>query len=365
MPPPPSSGNLTPQQAKALIASKLGSLGRGPGKAGFAVDVAGEYVILTYYSESGRRRNAPTAKMQALQKLLTKEFPKLDEDLFYGYCETVRRKQGLASRWKSIQNAQKANKNSIIGFEILDADPARRAPLPANPRDIGHKAARELPRIYTWIRAVGSGSTIEHFRTLIFTEHQFNKIRPDEIIVTYKVQQPELDFIKTANGSFRNLPKAARVAVDIKIHVGDINQQITGAALQEHFEKTMRGLEAVLTYLVGPPGAGGLDYKLVGQVVCTSTDSLLRPGAVRLDLGSMTMSNLRQTEAGTALRMQVTFEVDGLQISQVASTDQLLPELPVQGSRDISERLLVDDIAPAARKVSDAIYALLVKYAKP
>jgi len=173
--------------------------------------------------------------MQTLQKVLSKHFPGLDADLFYGHCETVRRKQGLASRWRAIQEAQKADKSAILNFEILDADPGRRGPLPANPREIGDKPAKELPRIYTWIRRRGSGENTEHWRTLIFTEHQFGDIRPDEVIVTYKVEQAELDYMKSSGASFKNLPVEARIAMDITIHVGDINQQIYGEDAQRTF----------------------------------------------------------------------------------------------------------------------------------
>src|SRR6202795_4350300 len=164
---------LTPQQAQQLVTQSLGSMLYKPGQRGFTVDTTFDAVVLTYRSESGRAINVPTAKMQSLQNLLSQKFIGLDADPFYGYCETVRRKQGLGSRWKAIQEAQKADKSSILNFEILDADPARRGPLPANPRQIGDKPAKELPRIYTWIRSRGSGENAEHWRTLIFTEHQF------------------------------------------------------------------------------------------------------------------------------------------------------------------------------------------------
>lgn len=351
---------MTPAAAKQLLDSIMGSMLYVQGvRRGFDVSVTHEAVVLTYRSESARAINVPRSAMQSLQKLLHQHFPGIDADVFYGYCETVRRKQGLASRWKSIQEAQKANKSKIIGFEILDADPARRGALPANPRDIGLKPAKELPRMYTWIQETAGGEYIRH---LICTEHQFGDIRPDEVIVRYKVQPAELNLIKSGT-SFKSLPQSARVAIEVTIHVGDVNQQIYGAALKEHFEKTMRGLETVLGYLIGPQNKGGLGFQLSGRITCSTTDSLLNPGAVKLNLTSNVLSHFRSVEPGegTSLRATVVMEVDAEGVRRVPLAAPGLPDVLVHGT-NVNQTLLDKEIAPEALALVQKIAMALAKH---
>jgi hypothetical protein len=125
----------------------------------------------------------------------------------------------------------------------------------------------------------------------------------------------------------------------------------------------MRGLETVLGHLIGQKSKGGLEFQLVGRIACTTTDTLLGAGAVRLNLVEKMLSHFRKSEKGTSLRARVMFQIEGKEVSRVPSGPHQLPELPVHGT-NVDEQLVHQEI-PAANEVVQKLAQMLATHIKP
>jgi hypothetical protein len=120
----------------------------------------------------------------------------LNTDAFFGYVETVRRKQGLHSRIKSgMSTPGKAER-----MESIDPDPARRPVLPMTEAQLTALPTENLPRAYTTVTlsVTPDGRTVGK-RRIYMTEVSLKNRRPDEILIEYDMGEAELEAVKAIN----------------------------------------------------------------------------------------------------------------------------------------------------------------------
>lgn len=302
-----------------------------------------EGFYLSYRNIAGAGKNPSREAQDWLLNILVPRVEGTSTSRVIGYVESLRRRQGLASRMRSFLGDQAA-----IGFEVLDPDTGRHLdmdPIMFNPVAVEGAKAEQLPRAYTYIRSEPKPAT----RFIFFTEFDFGGIRPDEVIVSYPVSDEEVELIREGK-RFSDLDATMKKPQSLKIHVGDFNREIAGETLVEHFSKTMRGLVAALEHATTVLG-----IEPTGSVVGTTTDSFV--GAVEARVGETNVSFIRSTEHGTAVRAEVEF-----QKQPVDSGTDWLPTKPerVHGA-NVAEQLLKGPLAESAKLASIQLENVLKK----
>ena len=285
---------------------------QGVGKAGFQVRELGDNVVLGYFSENGLPVKIPRDVWENTVQLLKKQVPALNTDAFFGYVETVRRKQGLYSRFKSgMSTPGKAQM-----MESIDPDPARRPILPMTEAQLTALPTKNVPRVYTTVTlsVTSDGRTVGK-RRIYMTEFSLKNRRPDEILIEYDMGEAELEAVK-AKKSFADIPSNDRVARNLRVHSGDPNRQLGGEALKEHFAKNLETATEALDVAVRPASQQGfgLGLRPEGKVVVTTTDTFLGPVQAKVALDPAEkggrVSPVRHSESGRAVRSTAEFSVD-------------------------------------------------------
>lgn len=273
-------------EAVKKVEALLGDHLHEQGKAGYTVSIAGNRVILTYRSAEGVSQNAPKSAFERVSDTLKKAFPKLDNDVFYGYVETVRRKQSWGSRWQALMKSGRARM-----FESLDPNPDRQGPLPASRSALNTTPTRNLPRIYTFVD-LGPPAV----RHIYLSEFKLGRQRPDEGIIRYLLSPEELALVTSDKPKpFFDILKQGVTATDLSVHLGDPNRELSAQELNEHFKKSLEGLRRAIFYLARPPPEG-LGLKLQGLISASTTDTILGPSEIALTSDLEVLSIVRRVE---------------------------------------------------------------------
>jgi hypothetical protein len=326
------------------------------GKAGFQVRELGENVVLGYFSESGLPVKIPRDVWESTVQLLKEKFKGLDTDAFFGYVETVRRKQGLYARF----NKELTDPTSTRMMESLDPDLNRRPVLPMTRGQLKDLRTGNLPRCYTTVTltVTPDGRTVGK-RRIYMTEFPLTNKRPDEIIIEYDMGEAELKAVK-AKKSFLEIPPDDRVAKNMKVHSGDPNRQLGGEALKDHFAKNLETATEAVEVAVRPNSSKrfGLGLRPEGKVVVTTTDTFLGPVQAKVWRGTEKVpgyvSPVRHSESGRSVRSIAEFSVD-----ESGAVKPLSPSAGTVSASNIPEGLELKELEALAAGFSAGLEKIL------
>jgi hypothetical protein len=337
------------------------------GKAGFKVRELGDNVVLGYFSEKDLPVNIPPAVWESTVQTLKEKFKGLDTDAFFGYVETVRRKQGLYARF----NKELTNPGNTRMMESLDPNPKRRPVLPMTQAQLKELPTGKLPRCYTIVNltVTPDGRTVGK-RRIYMTEFALTNKRPDEIIIEYDMGEAELKAVKEKK-SFFDIPPDDRVARNMKVHSGDPNRQLGGQALKDHFAKNLETAKQAVEVAVRPSSTDrfGLGLRPDGIVDVTTTDTFLGPvqAKVALDPAEKALdpkqraaraTPVRHSESGRAMRSSTQFSVDSS-----AGVKLLSPSAKAVTVSNIPEGLDLKELESLAAVFSQELEKILKTFA--
>jgi hypothetical protein len=326
------------------------------GKAGFEISIAGRNLVLTYLSEHGNPRNFPTHVGEQVVALLKKQFPALDTDVFFGYVETIRRRQGLHSRYTSFVQSP-----GSVMFESLDPDNLRRGSLGLDMDDFTKKPTAELPRMYTFVRLEPEPAK----RLIFLTEMKVGDLRPDEMIIQYDISPEERAMVESGK-SFAEIAASpdpeVHVARNMRIHNGDPNRLIPVKDLAEHVQKTLEGLLAVAAKVTAAVAKNGFGLTPVGGMSASTTDTMLGPIEIKVPPDMSAVSAIRRGETRdgelTVVRSAVEIEVQNGKPAVVTPTDEMVK------ATGLADDVIDADFRPLVLTFASQLEALAAKVVK-
>lgn len=279
-----------------------------PGKkAGLAVRVGHGGVYLSALNIFGTPINFTEEHRHWMRTKLLARFIDLDLRGVLGRSsETGRRFNSVAKRLQLMQERVKSG--DVIALESLDFQ-GTHARLNTQGSLLTSEKPHDITRGFTYVRLKPEPET----RVIILSDLPLadpttgGRIIPDEVILQYPISKDELKAARAAKAPatftpFLLIEQAKRKASELKIHCGDINLELTGDDLVEHFNKTMRGLVAATNAAIERFG-----IIPEGRVSGSVTDSYMHSAEAKFSDEEYVKLN-RETVKGTSVRMAIECE---------------------------------------------------------
>lgn len=248
-----------------------------------------------------------------MRNVLLSAFPNLDaRAILSRSSESARRFNSVAHRLELAQGG--AAKGHVIAIESLDFQ-GTVPRLNVQGSQLAATQPSEITRLVTYVTLKPAPPQ----RLIILSDFPLfdpilnKKIIPDEIIISYPISDDELKAVKSAKPPATFIPfflidKALKKTAHLRINCFDINKEILGEQVIEHFGKTMRGTVAAATTALERFG-----IEPTGKVSCIATDSLLHSAEARItDPHHAELA--RRSARGTKISMAVEFSttlIDG------------------------------------------------------
>ena len=279
-------------------------------KDGLLLRASPRGVYLSFVDTFGIPKNFTAQHRKWMNETLAPKFPNLDlEPMLARSSETGRRYNSLNQRLENAKKDMKSGK--VIALESLDYSGAKKRPISESTK-LSTKAPGAIPRAYTFVRLDPPPATrVLVFSDLPMKDSSTNKtIIPDEITVSYPMSDDELKATKKSHASatftsFTDIAHQFKNTSHLKITCGDINKELVGEQLIEHYQKTLRGLTTVTEKLLKDFGINP------DKVTATATDSFLH-SAEAVFKSSTDVSMRRRTANGTKTSMLVEFLKDAV-----------------------------------------------------
>ncbi len=275
--------------------------------AGLKVRAGDGGVYLTALNEKEVPVVFSKAHIRWMEEVLVPRFPHVDlRGVLKRNTEIGRQFNSIVHRLERVEALIK--KGDCIALESLDLTTGARARPDVRGAAMSVKASKEIPRAITYVRLRPKPAT----RYIIMSEFPLSmpdgkSIRPDEILARYPVSDEELKAIRAAKRPspfvpFHLLDKAHLRASELHIHCFDLNKEIQGQTLVDHFTKTMQGLEAATDTVIRK-----FRITAEGRVFVRASDKYLHSAAVRINR-SLFAQWARWSDKETVVRVAAEFE---------------------------------------------------------